>query len=178
MIVTEGLIRSELEVATSFVKSAFVDFMTPVIKTIKISHARSFWGQIRSLGGNAFELKVSDVFNDIPNEENAKRRFLGMLVHELLHTVNGCMNHGSRWKSLANKVNALYPKLKVQRCTSMYEYGIKKDTSKFNYKITCHACSNTFFRQRKSDTTDPVFLNTFCQCGKCGARGKFEVIKI
>ena len=178
MTITKDLIYDELKIATTIVKSAYVDFEEPIIEDVKISHARSFWGQIKSLGGRYFELKVSDVFNDIPNEDKAKGRFRGMLVHELLHTIKGCMNHGNKWKLMASKVNALYPSLNVTRCTSMSSYGVKKEQKKPKYWVICHACNHTWFRQRKSDTTDPVFLNTFCRCGHCNAKGQFEVMEV
>lgn len=178
MVVTRDLVYDELEIATTIVKSAYVDFEEPVIERVKISHARSFWGQIRSLGGRCFELKVSDVFNEIPNEEKAKKRFLGMLVHELLHTIPGCMNHGNKWKTVAERVNRLYPRLSVKRTTDMFEYGIVRKRSDMKYKITCHECGNEFFRRRKTIHTDENYLNTFCRCGMCNARGKFEVIEL
>ena len=178
MTVTKDLIYDELEIAATIVKSVYVYFEEPIIRSVKISRARSFWGQITSLGGRYFELKVSDVFNDIPDDEKAKKRFRGMLVHELLHTIKGCMNHGSKWKMMASRVNALYPSLNVTRCTSMASYGVKKEKKTPKYQIICHACNYTYFRQRKSETTNPVFLNTFCRCGNCNAKGQFEVKEV
>ena len=41
--------------------------------------------------------------DDVPEDE-----LENTVLHELLHTVPGCMNHGSKWQHLARKVNNMY----------------------------------------------------------------------
>ena len=175
MKLTTEFIESELEYAKSIVNDCISDFEEPIINEIRISHSRSFWGNITNLGHNRFLLKVSDVFSELKDDEKSRNRFTSMLVHELLHTVRGCMNHGRKWKSLASIINHYYPELKIQRGTPMADFGIKKKTPTYNFQVICHNCGYSYMRQRKSETTNPYFLNTFCSCGNCGGRNEFEV---
>ena len=176
MKLTPDYVKSALCIANSIVKDCVEDYEEPSISEIKIYPARSFWGQITYQGGRSFSLKISKVFEEIGDDTVAARnRFMSTLVHELLHTVRGCMNHGSKWKMLASAVNRKYPDLNITRCTSMSQFGVKKREKQYRFQVICHKCGYSYMRQRKSETTDPYFLNHFCRCGNCGGRTQFEV---
>lgn len=91
-----------------------------------------------------------------------------VIIHELLHTCEGCMNHGSKWKAEVNKVN---------KC---YGYNITT-TSKLNseqiingsYLIKCNKCGQENIRIRK---TKIVMHPEMYRCGKCG--GELRAFKI
>ena len=179
MKLTREYVESVLCVANSIVRDCVKDYEEPIISEIKISPARSFWGKIKYLGGRSFSLKISGVFEEIGDDTvMARNRFMSTLVHELLHTVRGCMNHGREWKSLASIINKHYPELRIQRCTPMSEFGIKKKTPTYRYVVICHNCGYYYYRQKGTDTTRPAFLNAFCSCGNCRGRGQFEVRKL
>lgn len=63
------------------------------------------------------------------------------IMHEVLHTVKGCDNHGELWKRYAKKVNDAYG-YNVKRTTSAEEKGLKdKKIERANkYFIGCPCC--------------------------------------
>lgn len=83
----------------------------------------SAWGRCyirrRMFGDMSFEIKLNTAFY---TNANAKA-CLNTLLHELLHTVPGCFNHGKLWKLYANKLNKKY-NLRITRCTTEAEQGI------------------------------------------------------
>lgn len=75
------------------------------------------------------------------------------LIHELLHTVDGCKGHKGKWEELANKVNANYG-YGIKRCSTDEEKGVitKKETvykkPVYNYKLICNECGHIYGRQK------------------------------
>lgn len=94
------------------------------------------------------------------------------IIHELLHTVEGCMNHGTKWKSLADKVNRAYG-YNIKRASSCAEKGIKEEIvpKKVNYMFKCKDCGQVIKRTRMSKF---VRYYTYYRCGGCN--GRFEKI--
>lgn len=94
-----------------------------------------------------------------------KRGLKQVIIHELLHTCDGCMNHGKVWKDYANKVNK-HTGLNVSRTNSYEELGLERpkaeETAK--YIITCNECGNKWYRDRASNITKyPEHYH--CTCG-------------
>ena len=97
------------------------------------------------------------------------------IMHELIHCIPYCNNHGAEFKKYANLINTNY-NYDVSRVgdkkkdfeKSNIEY---KETKNYNYKIICKGCKQEFYRQRLNKN----FTKRY-KCGKCS--GKFEVIKL
>lgn len=97
------------------------------------------------------------------------------LIHEILHTCEGCHNHGKLWKSYADKMNALYgyhiSRLANQEeITACMEAGTYKPKPRraqepTRYIIECMGCGQTIKRSRESDF---VRFPSMYRCGICG----------
>ena len=96
------------------------------------------------------------------------------IIHEIIHCMPYCNNHGEQFKKYAEYINSKLGynisrigNKKEDYKNSNIEY---REEKRFNYKIVCEKCNQTFYRQR---------LNKYFQlkfrCGKCG--GKFFVYK-
>ena len=111
----------------------------------------------------------------------------GVIAHEILHTCNGAMNHGEKWKRYAQIMNQTYG-YNIKRVSSLEEMGMddgKKSTKENNkgqldpqrvaeskYVIKCKKCGNIIYRMRKSNVVkNPE--NYRCQCG-----GQLEVYTV
>lgn len=112
---------------------------------------------------NMFQIEISEFLLEAP-EEKIKEA----LMHEVLHTCDRCFNHGSLWKSYANKVNGLYG-YNIRRITS-YEYmnvtqpAANKDKEKIKYIIKCEKCGALIFREKRSRVVTQT--NRYrCKCG-------------
>ena len=97
------------------------------------------------------------------------------IMHELIHCLPYCNNHGQEFKRYANLINKKYGydisrvgNKKADFEKSKVEY---KETMNYRYKIICKKCSQEFYRQRLAKN----FIRKY-RCIKCG--GKFEVWKI
>ena len=144
---------------------------TGEVKYVKVNkRAKRRWGQCKAIkncnrvvyGIEIAERLLQDDVNDKVTET--------VMLHELLHTCNNCMNHGHEWKTLANKVNMSYG-YNIKRCSSSEEYGITDDNycGTAKYKITCEKCGGYTYRQRKSN----IIKNP--QRFRCGCGGKLIV---
>ena len=97
------------------------------------------------------------------------------IMHELIHCIPYCNNHGVEFKKYANIINSNFG-------YDIYRVGDKKkdfehsnveynETIKYNYKVICKGCKQEFYRQRLNKN----FTRKY-RCAKCG--GRFEVIGV
>lgn len=68
------------------------------------TRAQKRWGQCRKVPGG-YTININAVLLD---ERNSEDGLMNTILHELAHSVDGCMNHGTNWKAVANHIhNAL-----------------------------------------------------------------------
>lgn len=97
------------------------------------------------------------------------------IMHELIHCMPYCNNHGTEFKKYANMINIHY-NYDVSRVgdkkkdfeKSNIEYNEIKN---YNYKIVCKGCKQEFYRQRLSKN----FVRKY-RCARCGS--SFDVNKL
>jgi len=88
------------------------------------------------------------------------------MVHELIHTIPGCSNHGPNFKKYAGLINRHYPKYNV----STYYTPDSDETEnianikKPKYVVTCENCGVKTYFYRKCKTLDII---SRCTCKKC-----------
>lgn len=97
------------------------------------------------------------------------------IMHELIHCMPYCNNHGKEFKKYANLINSKYG-YEISRVGNK-----KKDFEKskikyddkvhYKYKIICKGCSLEFYRQRISKN----FTRKY-RCAKCGERFEIYVL--
>ena len=69
------------------------------------SRAKARWGYCRLIATNSYIIEISnELLRDDTSEEGLKK----VILHELLHTCKGCLNHGQKWQTLASKINLRY----------------------------------------------------------------------
>jgi predicted SprT family Zn-dependent metalloprotease len=117
-----------------------------------INHrARKRWGQCVGRPDGTFELNFSAV---LFHREVPERARASVICHELLHTVNGCANHGYKWKQYSKIVCERFG-LPVKTTISAAELGIpEKYTAvskhSYKYRIVCSKCGAEILRDRLS----------------------------
>ena len=133
------------------------------------TRAKCRWGQCRRGSTDIFDISISHrLLQDDVLDVAAK----GTIIHELLHTVDGCSGHKGKWKLFAEKVNRAYPQYNIKRTTTSAEKGLEelKRIYQKNYKIVCSGCGCYWYRQKASRL---VQHPEKFRCGKCG--GKLKV---
>ena len=97
------------------------------------------------------------------------------IMHELIHCMPYCNNHGTEFKKYANLININYG-YDISRVGNKKKDFEKsniefKEIEKYNYKIICKGCKQEFYRQRLSKN----FIREY-RCAKCG--NAFEIFRL
>jgi len=114
------------------------------------TRAKRRWGRTHRVIDD-FYIDISAILlRDDVSDEATK----DTIIHEILHTVDGCYNHKAKWQAMADKVNKAYG-YNIKRCTSAKEKGIDSSLMEVEhhktYIIKCEKCGIEAVRHRKSD---------------------------
>ena len=130
----------------------------------RLSHA---WGRCvfrRSTNINTIELQPFLLEDATPLEV-----LKATLIHEILHTCEGCHNHGAIWESYTHRINARYGYKVTQYATqeeisACMEAGTFSPEARFRYIIDCARCGQRICRSKMSAfVRDPG--RYVCSCG-------------
>ena len=131
------------------------------------TRAKSRWGQCKAVPGG-FSININQSLLD---ERNSEEGLINTIIHELLHTCEGCMNHGSNWKRLAEKVYREYG-YNIKRTSSAAEKGVDNETrqqKQIKHKYVCKGCGQVITRERESKFTQNYDKYL---CARCGSHFK------
>lgn len=142
-----------------------------IIEIVPNSRAKARWGQCKAIpGGYSININV-----ELLDERNDEDGLINTIIHELLHSAKGCMNHGENWQRLANIVYREYG-LNIKRTSSAAEKGMcdeaikehiaarKSRTHNVEYIIKCECCGHTYKRYKASKLTKHP---DWFRCGNC-----------
>lgn len=145
----------------------------PIQRVITVTSKKfaNKWGQMSyNTRYNTYTITINEV---LLSDECDDVSLYNTMLHELLHTCPGCLNHGYTWKMYAERVNKEYG-MRITRLTSQAEQGIQiiKDPK---YILQCPSCKHEFTYMRMCDSVKHPSL---CYCTKCGnIKGRLERIK-
>ena len=161
---TEAIIWKHIRRASSILRECVPSYKEPIIVDVARSKAESYWGQVRKLT-YGYGIRVSKAFERIPTAELFEERLTSCMIHELIHTQRGCMNHKENFKRLARMVNNKYPQYKINTGTSEEDYGIVSKTRTAKWVCTCQTCGTvSYYARRPKYYMD---MNTHYSCTKC-----------
>lgn len=113
---------------------------------------------------NTHHIEISKWLMDL-NDDIIKNT----IVHELIHCMPDCNNHGKEFKRYAKYINDKlgYNISRVGNKEEDYkksnlEFSEIEKTPKYNYKVTCSRCGYSFYRIRLQKN----FTRKY-RCGKC-----------
>ena len=126
---------------------------------IKITRTTKEFGRCE-LEQNMFTICISKYYKD-----NDLAEVKEVIAHEVLHTVNGCFNHGVQWKAAAAMMNKAFG-YNIQRTGKLVMANLtEEEEAKFyKYVIKCSECGNLTYRQRKSKLVTETH-HYKCKCG-------------
>ena len=98
------------------------------------------------------------------------------IIHELIHCIPDCNNHGKEFKRYAKLVNDKlgYNITRVGNKKEDYRKSgqvLQENDSKNRYQIICEKCGQTYYRQRIAKNFTKKYL-----CGIC--KGRFIIKNI
>lgn len=133
------------------------------------TRAKRRWGLCKHNPDGTYTISISSrLLADNVDNDGAKNT----IIHELLHSVKGCMNHKAEWKYQADKVNRAYG-YNIKRCSSSEEKGVERIEipREIKYQFKCKECGKVYSRTRASRFTKNWERY---RCGVCG--GEFTKI--
>lgn len=141
------------------------------ISNIVEDKAERRWGQCRKRYGK-FEIGISFKFVDdkwTPTDEG----LINTILHEVLHTCEGCMNHGDTWKKYADIIYNKYG-IDIKRTSTAEEKSvdIDKQLALYKYVLRCKDCGVEYKTMRMSKVIQNY---SRYECGVC--HGKLQRIK-
>ena len=170
MKLTISLIQKAVDEAFEILNECCPNFKRPTYEDIRICNRTHAWAYVYKKYGR-FTLYVSKLFETMEDEEKFWTRLVGCMIHETIHTQDGCFDHGYGFKRFASQVNARYPEYEVQRCNSSAEWGADRTKmGKSTWVIACNKCGKQYTYMRR-----PKYLGSFLKgggrCPKCNGNG-------
>lgn len=127
---------------------------------IEIKNLKSSLGRCHKIHDNYYQIQLSKYLLDCDTQ------FIkNVIAHELIHTINGCFNHGYNFQRYVNLINKLFPHYKIELRNTDKQFS---QNIKYKYKITCLKCGSVFYRHRLYKHHDHL------SHGQCGGKLKVE----
>lgn len=129
------------------------------------------FGRCKSLGNNRYLLSFNRKYLDVGDPKNIHNT----IMHEVIHSVNGCMNHQSLWKVVVARINSAFG-YSISRTTNDVAYAalyIKPKT--VNYSVWCDNCHTRLARYNRKSSTVTAIMNNERRhyCPLCKSRDLF-----
>ena len=125
---------------------------------------------------NTYSINVNHLILDDNADED---KIMSTLIHEILHTCKGCMNHGKQWKQYGQIVKNNFG-YDIARTSSYSDFGItnpydndERAKRKNNYVFRCVGCGQTIKKERMSKFVQYYKNYT---CGICGCDFEFDSV--
>ena len=97
------------------------------------------------------------------------------IIHELIHCLPYCNNHGKYFQFYAKKINEQLGYCITRTGNKREDYAKSniayQEEEKYNYQIQCEECGQVFYRKRLAKN----FVKKY-RCKKC--LGRFEIVKL
>lgn len=103
-------------------------------------------GQTAINGYGRFEIEIS---NKVLTDDYPEIYTKEVILHELIHTLPGCFNHGDKFKAVARALNIRYG-YNISRVASGSAVACLAP-QEHKYEIQCPVCGKIFYRDRMSD---------------------------
>lgn len=132
------------------------------------------WGLCQRLvkhGVNGFEITIATSLLDDKLDDMAAKE---TIAHELLHTIEGCLNHGPKWKKYADLMSVFG--YRITRASSCADKGIDPNQHiAYKYAIYCKNCGHTCYYSKRTKIVSMIFNGETknLRCGKCKSHDLF-----
>ncbi len=163
-------IQDEIEECRSILVSlGYVDLIKNKYTVVLNSRAKNRYGQCSYKGGNNYTISINSLYLQVGNPQNIHNT----IMHEVIHSVPGCMNHKEPWKIVAKQVMEAFPNYNITRCGNDNNYhSVVKKQNIYHYTITCPDCGKLNNKyQRRPKCFDSIYLwnEHRYHCPHCGS---------
>lgn len=95
------------------------------------------------------------------------------IMHELLHTVKNCFNHGAMWKAVAEIVNHKFG-YKVSRTGSFSKEALEKVNEIYKWSIFCECCNKNLANYHRKPKDKKNAYHSSCGIQ---SKGKLKLVQ-
>lgn len=109
--------------------------------------------------------------NKFHNELSPRQDIMDTLIHEIIHSLPNCMNHGKIWAAIASKYNKAYNTsiYRTSKGSDAYNNFVKsKEQQKSSYSLSCSSCGRKWSYKRKTKLIKLVLNGKKIKCPYCG----------
>lgn len=135
----------------------------PVINT-KMTKTLGRCTEYHGREGSEYTIEINNNYLRTADSENVH----ATIMHEVIHSVDGCLNHGPKWKSIAKEVSKAYGFKNIERITYDNEYA-KILEKGFRHYVKCPNCGK-IWKFSKKDKRVKAVINHHAHCGICGSK--------
>lgn len=167
--ITTEQVNQCINQANKILSSIYPKYKIPEIH-IMCTRAKSYWASIHTTATpGSYYLLISTLLFDQLDLDVQQKKLQETIIHELIHTLPKCMNHGKTFQKWAEKVNAVYPEYNITTKSSAKDYDIILEAPVDKYIIKCNSCGIESRYARKPKVwkylseADCPFV-----CSKCG----------
>lgn len=127
----------------------------PVMKDITwyTYRKRSEYGCCHRIDDKKANITINTVYFKY-HDQRTKEYLLSTIIHELIHTIKGCNNHGDQFMKYVNLVNDHYKNLHLAKTN---DSKILQKDAKYIFK--CQNCGQLFYYDRKCQFVIDVLEN-------------------
>ena len=167
-VLTQTNIDNALRKAYAIFNDLIPNFRRPCIQEVKLTNATGYWANIKKNKEypNHYTIRLSRTINEIPQYEMGLKCLEESIIHEYIHTLKGCWNHGAKFKYWCSILNYKYG-YNIQATTLASEYGLTTTMIKKNskYIMVCEKCGHTYSYMKK-----PRYAVSDYYCTVCGGK--------
>ena len=147
------------------------EYMTKYIYKVVINKRKETKriGRCKRLSDGVYEIQVTEKY--LRNQDS--KEIHNTIMHEVIHSAKGCMNHGPNWVALAKKVNDNYEFTPIQRLSyDPTALQLVKESAK--YFLFCSNCGKEWHWQRRPKHW-AYYTSGKCKCKNCGIPYSFDI---
>lgn len=88
------------------------------------------------------------------------------IIHELIHTCPGCMNHGYEWKRRGDRASRMlgYDVCRLRDVRDLEAWNVEVKRESWKYALVCEGCGNQYkFKRWCGKLENPSYYK--CSCG-------------
>lgn len=162
-----------LNAAEEIMENCFADFNRVDFTSIELTRARYYYGQVRyNRKSHTYALRVSrPIFSSFDSAEHMRKKLTNTLIHELIHTCPGCLNHGVNFKRRCLQLHQLTG-IEVERATAFEDIegldaaALRAQKRQARYEVYCPHCQRVIAERTKYSKVCSQ-LSRY-RCSKCG----------
>lgn len=173
--------KDNLKMYIDFVLEILYSCNIPIRKvvdiTIKPKASTRTLGLCTRVNRGIFKIELNPVlFQDNASEDI----IIQTLLHEYIHTVDGCFNHGKQFKYYADIINRKY-NYHISRTTDSSSFGVVIPKTEYKYEIWCNVCNRPVaYYKRRTSVVEAIEHDggQTCRCNRCHTKGQFKCIRL